>query len=107
MALKRELGRIVEQLKEKYDPEKIIVFGSFAEGKTKRWSDLDIAIIKETNKRFLDRLDDVNHIVDRALATDFFVYTPQEFAEMTRENYFVRDEIVRKGILLYDKNNSS
>ena len=101
--LKRELNRILPRLIDGYKPEKVIVFGSFAQGTTREWSDLDIAIIKETNVRFIDRLKIVARLSGYKLATDFLVYTPFEFAEMAKNNYFVRDEIIQKGKVLYDK----
>lgn len=102
--LEGELDRITSVLRRAYDPEKIIVFGSFAGGATSKWSDLDIAIIKDTSMRFIDRLKHVAHLVDSSVATDFVVYTPQEFQQMVRENYFVREEILQKGTVVYDKN---
>jgi len=49
--LNQELERIVEVLKNKYKPEKIIAYGSIATGKIHEWSDIDIAIIKKTSKK--------------------------------------------------------
>ncbi len=102
--LEKELARIVKVLRTSYDPEKIISFGSFATGRTHEWSDLDIAVIKDTNKQFIDRLIEVARQVKSELATDFVVYTPKEFADMAKDNYFVREEILGKGKVIYDKN---
>jgi predicted nucleotidyltransferase len=44
-----ELKQIVTNLK-KYNPEKIVLFGSYAWGKPKRNSDIDLLIIKNTKK---------------------------------------------------------
>lgn len=105
--LQEELDRIVPILREKYQPERIILFGSLAIGIVRPWSDLDLAIIKRTDKRFLDRLLDVVNLIGAGLATDVVVYTPEEFAGMVKDNYFVRDEIIGKGKILYDKNQSN
>jgi predicted nucleotidyltransferase len=42
------LESILQTLISQYQPEKIILFGSMAEGGVKVWSDLDLVIIKET-----------------------------------------------------------
>lgn len=102
-SLQQELDRVVSQLRHAYNPEKIIIFGSFAQGKTQQWSDLDIAIIMHTKKRFIDRLMSVAHLIHPRLGTDIVVYTPEEFQVMERDNYFVRDEIVGRGKVVYDK----
>ena len=61
--LKEELTRIVKVLKDRYCPEKIILFGSLAEGKVHEWSDIDLIIIKETDKRPIDRCIEVARLI--------------------------------------------
>ena len=99
--LEVELERIVKILIEQYRPEKIILFGSLATGEVGEWSDIDLCIIKETDKRPLDRELEVTRLVDQNLAADFFVYTPGEFAA-SQDHYFIRDEILGRGKVLYD-----
>lgn len=105
--LQEELDRILPIIQTHYQPERIILFGSLATDTVGPWSDLDIAIVKKTEKRFLDRLLDVALLVHSRIATDVVVYTPEEFGEMTRDNYFVREEIVEKGKVMYDKKQSN
>src|SRR5262245_47297550 len=57
--LRAELERIVRVLVEHYDPECIILYGSFAHGDIHAWSDLDLCVIKRTEKRFIERLEEV------------------------------------------------
>ncbi len=105
--LQQELDRIIPILRDRYQPEKVIAFGSAIEGDVHEWSDLDLAIIKDTPKRFIDRLIEVALLVRSTIATDYLVYTPKEFEEMARDNYFVRDEIIGKGKVVYEKNQTS
>lgn len=100
--LRTELDKIVRQLKENYDPEKIILFGSMAHGKSDS-HDIDLLIIKKTEKDFFDRLKDVLSICSYDQPVDFLVYTPEEFETEVRENPFVRVEIAQKGKVIYDK----
>ena len=53
--LEEELNRIVEVIKRDYEPEKIILFGSLADGNVHEWSDIDLLILKKTTKRPIER----------------------------------------------------
>lgn len=97
-----ELRKILRSLELKYKPEKIILFGSTLRGDVKEWSDLDLVIIKRTNKRFYDRLSEVASLVTHKVPIDILVYTPTEFKEMVKENYFIRDEVLKKGEVIYE-----
>ena len=69
------IEQVLERLKN-YKPEKIILFGSRAKKTFDPYSDIDLIIIKNTKKRFLDRVKDVIKIINPDFAIDIFVYTP-------------------------------
>ncbi len=79
-------------------------FSGPATGKVSRWSDLDLMVVKKTNKRFYDRIGEVLQITNPREAIDVLVYTPEELRDMMSYSYFVRDEVVKKGKVLYEKN---
>ena len=54
--LEDNLSRILDALKTHYAPEHVIVFGSLASGHVTETSDLDLLIVKNTDKRFFDRI---------------------------------------------------
>lgn len=56
---------------------KIILFGSLAEGKVNPYSDIDLVIIKDTRKRFLQRLKEVGLLCKARIGVDYLVYTPR------------------------------
>ncbi len=43
----RTIRAIVKHIAEKFDPEKIILFGSYAYGKPTAWSDVDLLVIMD------------------------------------------------------------
>ncbi len=103
-ALEAELARILPIIIEKYQPEKIILFGSLATGEAHEWSDIDLAIIKETELNYFDRLFEFKRLLDCKLATDVFIYRPQEFAAaIAEDHYFIVDEILGRGKVMYDR----
>jgi len=102
--LDRNLSRIVKILKKDYKPEKIVLYGSFASGQIHPDSDLDLLIIKKNIPvRYWDRLREVSPLLaQRDVALDYTIWTPQELEE-SRETPFIRDEILKKGRILYEK----
>lgn len=99
--LEENLARILSDLKARYDPEQVIVFGSLASGNVTETSDLDLLIVKQTGKRFFDRIKEVVQICDYDIGVDFLVYTPKELIEAAKINTFVREEILSKGKVVY------
>jgi predicted nucleotidyltransferase len=101
--LQAELTRFLPLLLEHYHPERVLLFGSLAHGNTGDWSDIDLVIVKETEKHFLDRTKDVMQLLKPRVGVDILVYTPAEFAQLSQERAFVRDEIMGKGKVLYER----
>lgn len=103
--LKDELERIVKIIKEKYSPEKIILFGSMAKGEIHEWSDIDLLIIKETSSRPIDRCVEIARLTKPKVGIDLFVYTPEEFNSIMKEGFSFLSDIIKHGIVLYEKRN--
>ena len=96
--LKAELERIVNRLKNDPSVRLVLLFGSLARGDFRDHSDIDLIVVKETEKRFLDRLDEFYD--DAREAMDVLVYTPQEFEVMKRRP-FVKNAL-KEGRILYE-----
>jgi len=99
--LNKELNRIVDIVIKKYDPVKIILFGSLANGNVHEYSDIDlIVIVKESEKSFYERLEEIIQITMPKVATDILVYTPSEFNSI-QERLFIKEEVLKKGQVIY------
>ena len=98
------LQQIVNAIVNGYQPKKIILFGSAAGGHIHEDSDADLAVIKNTDRNFYDRIGDVSGFIPHGIPVDVLVYTPDEFEKMRTDKYgyFVRDEILGKGKILYE-----
>ena len=98
-----ELEQIVHKIKKNYKPEKIILFGSYAEGKGRRGSDIDLLVIKETDKTPWTRVEEIDSYIKHTIPIDILVYTPQEIKERLLINDFFVKDIVERGNVLYEK----
>jgi len=87
----REARRIADRLGE-MGADLVVLFGSRARGQARARSDLDLLAVLPCDPTwtFARRLAEVGAAVDPRLATDLFVYTPEEFATLQRESAFVR-----------------
>ena len=58
------IQRLVAKIRDAYQPERIILYGSFAYGRPVAGSDIDLLIIKKTDERPLERRVRVRRIAD-------------------------------------------
>ncbi len=99
--IQSQIQLIKNQLITKYKPEKIILFGSAVKGQMTSDSDLDFLIIKDDKKKFHDRVVEVYKLVEKDMAADFIVYTPDEILDrLTAGDPFIKS-IFSEGKVLY------
>ncbi|MBM4177400.1 nucleotidyltransferase domain-containing protein [Candidatus Gribaldobacteria bacterium] len=97
----KDIEGVVTKIAKHYKPEKIYLFGSFAWGKPNYDSDVDLFIVKNTDKDRLNRDIEVQRIIKGVLPVDSLVYTPKEVAKrLDLGDFFVQD-IINKGKLIY------
>jgi predicted nucleotidyltransferase len=97
------IQKITEKIVRECNPHKIILFGSFAWGKPKRYSDLDFLVIMDSAVARPDiRAMQIEALFDDLdCPIDIFAYTPEEVATcLKKRNPFIRD-ILQKGRVLY------
>src|SRR4051794_24733557 len=99
------IRRFARRIAEKFDPEKIILFGSFAYGTPHEWSDVDLLVVmpcyNEINQSIRIKL-----AFDREFPLDLIVITPVRLRRRLAEQWSFWQEITSKGIVLYEKGNA-
>ena len=101
--LKNELERILTIIKREYKPDKVILFGSLANGRVHEWSDIDLLIVKDTEKRPIDRCIEICKLVHPEVGIDLFVYTPSEYEELLKEKFSLLMNILKQGIVVHEE----
>ena len=96
-----EIGRRLGPFFEKHNIIRAVVFGSYARSTEDRKSDLDLILVQRTDKRFLDRYDDLVDIHDYlgGVQADLLIYTPEELERMSSRP-FIRSAL-EEGITIY------
>jgi predicted nucleotidyltransferase len=99
--IERKLKEITDKIVKEYQPEKIILFGSYAWGKPTEDSDADLFIVKETENTRITAKKIRGSIFPRFIAMDFIVYTPEQVEKWMKLNESFVTKIVNQGKLLY------
>lgn len=98
----KTLPLAVKRIAETLDPDKIILFGSYAYGKPTPDSDVDLLVVMETTARSADRSWSVSRLlIPRPFPVDILVRTPSEL-EQDKRDFFTK-EIVSQGRILYER----
>lgn len=97
-----EISRIVEALRA-YEPEKVILYGSFARGDYHAGSDLDLIIVKETDRSFTDRIGDALRFCRSRIPIEPLVYRPSEMAAMLQRGNDFLETALKEGIVIYEQ----
>jgi uncharacterized protein len=104
--IKSELQQIVRRLVESLDPEKIVLFGSYAYGTPHRDSDFDLLIVQNAKEPPRERRFKVRKTIwslPIKTSVEPFVFTPAELADRLKiGDQFVK-EIVERGTTLYER----
>jgi predicted nucleotidyltransferase len=96
------LQDITRRIVHRFNPEKVILFGSRASGTAQADSDVDLLVIMETNDPPIQRAIEVKRACrPRFVAMDVLVKTPEEVASRLRQGSFFLRQILEQGRVLY------
>lgn len=97
-----EVARLARPALEAAGAERAIVFGSWARGTEDGYSDLDLAVVLETDLPRLERGSLLADLVrSLPVGVDLLVFTPQEFARGMERQLGVFEAIAREGVTIH------
>lgn len=98
----KTLDEVKQRLIAEYKSDKIILYGSYGTENVRFDSDIDIIIIKESEKSPVERQMEVERVLsDRQIPLDIRVYTSQEIRYLFSVGSPFIEEIMETGRLLY------
>jgi predicted nucleotidyltransferase len=98
------IGRYARRVAERFHPDKIILFGSYAYGQPHVDSDVDILVIMPARNQ-LDQAFKIRLAIPAPFAMDLIVRTPKNVQWRLAEGDSFLTEVVSKGKVLYEKDN--
>jgi len=102
----KAIDQVVKQIVEKFKPQKIILFGSYARGNPRPESDVDLLVVMDTPLREVKQSLEIHHSLNIMFGLDLIVYTPKHLKERAdMGDWFVID-ILKEGKVLYEAINS-
>jgi len=102
MTVSSKIDDMCRQIVAKFDPKKIILFGSHANGQPNEDSDVDIMVVMPFEGRNVDQAIEIRKNISVDIALDLMVRSPAEIADrLSKEDFFIR-EIINEGRILYE-----
>ncbi len=98
------LPQVVQRIVDVLQPEKVVLFGSYAYGTPTPDSDVDLLVVMETSAPSVERYVAVSRLLrPRPFPVDIIVKTPAELQDALDSGDFFMREIVSRGMVLYER----
>jgi len=100
----KKIKELIKKIVSFYEPEKIILFGSYATGTAGENSDIDLLIVKGTDLPRPQRAMEVRRILFGSMVPmDIIVYTPDEIEKTKDIKNSLISEVIRSGKVMYER----
>ena len=100
------IRRFARQIAEKFDPDKIILFGSYAYGQPHEWSDVDILVVMPARNQ-IDQALRIILTIEAPFSVDLIVRTPKRLKRDWEDGDWFLREVLAKGKVLHEKTDRS
>ena len=100
------IRRYARQVVEKFQPEKVILFGSYARGDQRKGSDVDLLVVMPARNE-ISKASRISYALAAPFALDLIVRTPKHLQRgLDDQDWFLR-EVMETGKVLYEASNRS
>ena len=99
------IRRFARRIAKRFDPERIILFGSFAYGKPHEWSDVDLLVVMGTYNE-INQAIRIKMAFDPVFPLDLIVCKPERLRRRLAEGDSFWQEITGKGIVVYERHDA-
>ena len=98
---RQEIRRVCAQIARLFQPERIVLFGSYAYGRPTADSDVDLFVVMPFDGKGFRKASEIRSRIDADFPLDLVVRTPEEVSRRLAVGDSFLREITRKGELLY------
>lgn len=95
------IRRYAREVVRKFGPERVVLFGSYAEGRPTEDSDVDLLVVMEHDGRNMEQAFAIRKSIPRTFPLDLVVRTPAELQRRLNQNDTFLTSIWQTGKTLY------
>lgn len=93
---------LAQRIVERFHPQRILLFGSYAYGQPRPESDVDILVVLDTPMKESEQALQIRKAVNVLFGLDLIVYTPERLAQRIAWGDSFLREITTQGVVLYE-----
>lgn len=98
-----EIQRYAHEIERKFQPDRIILFGSHAYGQPTFDSDVDLLVVMEFTGRPVDKAYEIRRSTETPFPLDLLVRSPSGLRRRIALGDFFLTEVVERGKILYER----
>ncbi len=102
LVTKAELKRTVNTIVEYFHPERVILFGSYAEDRANRHSDVDLLVVMPTRSEISQSVA-IRMKLDCQFPLDLIVRTPEKLKKRLELGDGFLKDVIEHGVVMYEK----
>ena len=103
MISRSEIRQFVKKLAGEFNPERVILFGSYARGRPSQDSDVDLLVVTNYRGDWVDKAVQMRLRIPRTFPLDLIVRRPSEIRLRLAMNDSFVSTIMREGRILYEQ----
>jgi predicted nucleotidyltransferase len=96
------IRRYAKKIASKFDPDRIILFGSYAYGQPHEWSDVDLLVVMRAHDETNQAIRIINSL-EAPFSLDLIVRTPEKIERDWRDGDWFLREVLAKGKVIHEK----
>lgn len=100
----QSIRRVTHRIAEEFQPERIVLFGSYAYGTPGPDSDVDLLVVMDTSLSSRQQRLEISRVLSpRPFPMDILVRTPKDFAERLKLGDTFLQDIISRGKVVYER----
>jgi len=103
MIQRSEIRAYVQRLAQEFNPDRVILFGSYAHGKPTDDSDVDLLVIMNHGKKNVEQAISIDRRINYSFPLDLLVRTPAEIKRRIALRDVFLLSILKQGRTIYER----